>query len=138
NNQQRRRSASPTPRRGGTHTSMNAHGSRERQADTRQDFRSSAGQGNSSYPPCAVCLGRHQHEVAKCCALRTWDGKFATIARKQDKKLLLLSGQMLCYRWQGYSGCPSRAHDEQHLCSGCGSASHGVHKCPRVPRADTL
>ncbi|KIJ48227.1 hypothetical protein M422DRAFT_205651, partial [Sphaerobolus stellatus SS14] len=104
---QRRRSASPPSRSHGTSNPINTVGhSRE----TKGDFRSGTGQTTTAYPLCAVCLGRHQHDISACCALRSWDGRHAAVAKRQDRKLVLLSGRPLCFRWQGHNGCSSRTH----------------------------
>jgi len=101
----------------------------------RGGFREGSG---DAYPPCAVCLGRHEHKVAECCATRTADGAFPTASRRKDRKLVLHSGQPLCYRWQGPASCTSSRHDDQHICSGCGQSSHGLASCSRLPSAHSV
>ncbi|KAH7909878.1 hypothetical protein BJ138DRAFT_1009937, partial [Hygrophoropsis aurantiaca] len=83
---------------------------------------------------CAVCLGRHPHPVAECCAPRTWDDRFETFCSRVHKNIVTKDKKILCTRWQREEGCADR-HDHKHLCSGCGSASHGASKCSRAQSA---
>ncbi|KAH7926111.1 hypothetical protein BV22DRAFT_1009859, partial [Leucogyrophana mollusca] len=83
---------------------------------------------------CAVCLGRHRHRVISCDAPRTWDNKHETHSLRKFKALYTKDGRQLCAKWQRTEGCVDK-HDDRHLCSGCGSTSHGAHQCPRAQKA---
>ncbi|KAG2113841.1 uncharacterized protein F5147DRAFT_570836, partial [Suillus discolor] len=106
-----------------------------RNKSARQDKtpRSSAGFSNGAHGQrspavCAICLGHNNHPFAECPADRLWDNSYSTIS----KWVLRHSDKPLCVDWQRGRSCPSRLHDERHLCSGCLSLSHGAQNCPRA------
>ncbi|KAH9909463.1 uncharacterized protein B0H18DRAFT_1009283 [Fomitopsis serialis] len=84
---------------------------------------------------CAICLGRHRHRVYDCDASQTWNGAFATMARRDKKDFTLNDGRALCYDWQRSKRCTSTLHDSRHLCSGCSLPTHGAQTCPRAEPA---
>jgi len=94
-------------------------------------------------PPCAVCLSiePHKEPVVECARERTWDGKFEAFAKRVLKTLVACTtNQRLCSRWQRRESCTDK-HVHAHLCSGCGSATHGAFQCPRRQKhqgADSL
>ncbi|KAH7910922.1 hypothetical protein BJ138DRAFT_990927, partial [Hygrophoropsis aurantiaca] len=81
---------------------------------------------------CATCLGRHAHKIQDCDAPKTWDQQHNTLAHRRNKQLSFRDGRPLCIDWQCPKGCTSPTHDDRHLCSGCGSTSHGAQRCPRA------
>ena len=38
----------------------------------------------------------------------------------------------VCHNWQRPQGCSQPHNSAKHMCSGCGSASHGAQKCPKA------
>ena len=93
-------------------------------------FRSSRG---SSFSVCAVCLGRHQHNVSKCSATTLWNGGPVGCKRDKDGYLVNLQDQRLCIDFQRPRSCSSPSH--KHYCSGCGSREHGAHACHLAQKA---
>ncbi|KZP32497.1 hypothetical protein FIBSPDRAFT_722575, partial [Athelia psychrophila] len=84
---------------------------------------------------CAVCLGRlPRHDMRSCQALKTWDRKHDTFAKRTTSGHLVAreGNNPLCLDWQRPSGCSTRTHDNRHLCSGCGDVSHGATLCRRA------
>ncbi|KAN0084359.1 hypothetical protein V8E55_007863 [Tylopilus felleus] len=98
---------------------------------------------NKTLPPCAVCLGidPHEHPIVECIKDHTWDGKHETFSKRVNHTLVAkFTNQRLCSRWQCEESCTD-SHPQAHLCSGCGSATHGAFLCPRVqkrPSANSL
>ncbi|KAF8426161.1 hypothetical protein L210DRAFT_3366709, partial [Boletus edulis BED1] len=81
---------------------------------------------------CAICLGRHKHNIHRCEASRTWDNKHDTCSyRNGPGTFSKKDNRQLCSSWQKPDGCALR-HHPLHTCSGCGSPSHGAHRCPRA------
>lgn len=103
----------------------------ERQASQERGFRRGAGKKLAA---CAVCLGRHPHNISQCDEARTWDDQFSTLAQRVDKNLVMQDGRSVCMDWQREKGCSSRRHDDRHICSGCGAATHGAQDCPRTEK----
>lgn len=95
-----------------------------------------AGAGSSTHPACAVCLGRHTHDVSECKASSTWDGKHTTFAQRRGGVLTTYGGKGICKDFQTRRGCSHRSHPERHICSGCGERDHGAQDCPRAQRRD--
>lgn len=89
--------------------------------------------GTSSTPlsACAICLGRHRHDVYKCSADALWDASKARCRRNDNGRLVNPNGITICSDWQRIAGCASTAHDSRHECSGCGKSDHGAQTCPR-------
>ncbi|KAF8965574.1 hypothetical protein BDZ97DRAFT_1601663, partial [Flammula alnicola] len=81
---------------------------------------------------CAVCLGRHSHAIGECTATRTWNKAHQTLSKRENRQLWTYDGRQLCCEWQKHSGCRSSQHNERHICSGCGQATHGAANCPRA------
>jgi hypothetical protein len=93
------------------------------------------GAAGQSAAACAICLGRQEHDYAKCVKEKLWDGTTNSYAtRGEDRKLTSVTGNSLCFQWQLTKGCSKSTHLEKHRCSGCGSSSHGAQKCPRAER----
>ncbi len=106
----------------------------KRQCPTQQPlpFRASAGTSSSpsaSLSACAVCLGRHQHQVAMCNATKIWDGSRSMHCHRNANRCLINgSGKLVCINFQLRPGC-KLVHKYLHECSGCGSPAHGVNGC---------
>ncbi|KAJ6518999.1 hypothetical protein C8R45DRAFT_775615, partial [Mycena sanguinolenta] len=78
---------------------------------------------------CAVCLGRHRHNVRECSSSKLWNGTTpARTKRNNDGRLINGRGDVICLQWQRAKGCESN-HASRHECSGCGSPNHGTQKC---------
>lgn len=107
---------------------------RFRAASRSQGFQSGA--GSSSHPACAVCLGRHTHDISDCKAPSTWDGKHSTFSQRRGGVLTTYSGKGICKDFQTRRGCTHRSHPKRHICSGCGDREHGAQDCPRAQRRD--
>ena len=90
---------------------------------------------SSTLPCCAICLGRNPHRIIECSIPRTWDNLHDTFAERIDKVIWTKDGRQLCPAWQRAEGCSNSKHDTRHLCSGCGSSSHGAQRCPRAQKA---
>ena len=128
----RRRSRSPQHRRSRSKERPNYH---QRCLNDRQEQDFSYGTNPKAHPVCAVCLGTHAHNVYACKAPRTWDGRHATSSRRHRGDLRLRENDApLCMDWQRLRGCSSTKHDPKHLCSGCSTAAHGAHGCPRAQK----
>jgi hypothetical protein len=127
----RRRSVSPRYRRS---PSPNRHSRRHnKNYNEPQDF--SKGTGRKVHSACAVCLGRNPHDIPRCDLETTWNGHPTLATRVKGDLILRRDGSLLCVDWQRYAGCTSHRHDNRHLCSGCGQASHGAQNCPRAQKA---
>ncbi|KAJ7719738.1 hypothetical protein B0H16DRAFT_1211429, partial [Mycena metata] len=78
---------------------------------------------------CAVCLGRHRHNVRECNVSTLWNGTTpARVSRNRDGKFVNSRHEVICLAWQRATGC-SLNHSARHECSGCGSPNHGAQKC---------
>ncbi|KIK99049.1 hypothetical protein PAXRUDRAFT_132850 [Paxillus rubicundulus Ve08.2h10] len=91
---------------------------------------------NEPLPTCAVCLGIDPHTmpVVECLTDKTWDSKHETFSKQSNCTLISkATGQCICTHWQWCNSCSER-HSHVHICSGCGSASHGAHCCPRAQK----
>lgn len=94
--------------------------------------------GASSQSPaaCAICLGRHLHNVRMCASTTTWEGGKVWSRRGDNGRLFSISsGAALCLDWQQPVGCSSNDHPQRHICSGCGKTDHGAQNCPRTQKA---
>lgn len=84
---------------------------------------------------CAVCLGRHRHNIAQCNSTTLWDGSDKPRChRNSEGRLVNPAGQQLCSNWQRPDGCSASGHDSKHECSGCGKSDHGAQLCPRTQK----
>jgi hypothetical protein len=93
------------------------------------------GAGSPSLSACAICLGRHPHNVSACSSPTTWDGSAARCKRAEGARIVNPSGLSLCVKWQLKIQCTSLFHGDGHECSGCGAKDHGAQKCPRAEKA---
>ncbi|KIK73422.1 hypothetical protein PAXRUDRAFT_96930, partial [Paxillus rubicundulus Ve08.2h10] len=82
-------------------------------------------------PCCTVCLGRHAHCTADCNTACTWDNLFDTFTKRIHKALYSKTNLCLCTKWQRSKGCTEH-HVLHHICSGCGTVTHGAQSCPRA------
>ena len=137
----RSRSHSPPRHRRRHYASPNTHGRRARltsnskgkgKGSNPQFFQSgTAGSGTSA---CAVCLGRHEHEYAKCSATKLWNGKKTFVRRNEQGRLVFLDGLPICFNFQTMAGCQDASHPSRHICSGCGVSGHGAQRCPQTQK----
>jgi hypothetical protein len=115
----------------------NFHGepdAKRRRGDKDQGFRDDArDQPPRVYSPCTLCLGRHKHNVWSCASPTLWDLQPARCV-KVNGRLQNPAGVVLCSDWQA-GKCDSPSHTAKHECSGCGSSSHGAHKCHLAEKA---
>ncbi|KDQ18899.1 hypothetical protein BOTBODRAFT_103218, partial [Botryobasidium botryosum FD-172 SS1] len=79
---------------------------------------------------CAICLGRHRHNITKCAECKTWDGQKAHMHRNGQGRIVNPDGLTLCFEWNRPHGCPSASCDHIHECAGCSKSDHGVQACP--------
>ncbi|KAJ7907288.1 hypothetical protein B0H13DRAFT_1618466, partial [Mycena leptocephala] len=78
---------------------------------------------------CALCLGRHRHNVRECRSATLWTGATpARCKRNGEGRLVNRNDAVICLNWQRAAGCELN-HASRHECSGCGSPSHGAQKC---------
>ena len=135
------RSHSPAHHRRRKYVSPNAHGRRTRLTSNNK------GKGKGSNPSffqsgtaasgtsaCAVCLGRHEHEYAKCTATKLWNGKKTFIRRNEQGRLVFLDGLPICFNFQTMAGCSDGSHPSRHICSGCGTSGHGAQHCAQAQK----
>ncbi|KAJ7648790.1 hypothetical protein DFH06DRAFT_996905, partial [Mycena polygramma] len=84
---------------------------------------------------CAICLGRHRHNVRECKSATLWNGTTpARTKRNADGRLVNSRKEVICLGWQRVSGCELN-HASRHECSGCGSTNHGAQKCHLAQKA---
>ena len=127
------RSGSPQHKRSRSGEQPNYH---QRRFNGRQDQDFSYGTNPKAHPICAICLGSHMHNVFSCDVSRTWDGHHVTLAKRSRGDLCLRGNNApICMEWQRARGCFSTKHDTKHVCSGCGTASHGAQGCPQAQTA---
>ena len=88
------------------------------------------GTGARGGSACAVCLGRHEHEYAKCSAAKLWNGGKACVRRNEQGRLVTVDGLPICFTFQTLAGCSETTHPTRHTCSGCGKSGHGAQQCP--------
>ncbi|KAF9543457.1 hypothetical protein CPC08DRAFT_649890 [Agrocybe pediades] len=92
------------------------------------------GASSASPAACAVCLGRHLHNIRTCTSSTTFDGGEVKVRRSENGRLIsIASGYTLCSDWQRPFGCSSTKH--KHFCSGCEQTDHGAQDCPRAQKA---
>lgn len=134
------RSHSPPRHRRRRHVSPNANGRRSRLASSSKGKTKGSGPSffqagtDASGSVCAVCLGRHEHEYAKCSATKLWNGKKACIRRNDRGRLVLLDGLPICFNFQTNAGCTDTSHPSRHICSGCGTSGHGAQHCAQAQK----
>lgn len=134
------RQRSPSPKRKRSPSPERSTARTKYTHSPKEDSSNSA--NRKAYAACAVCLGRHKHNILECKAETTWSGSYPTVSKRVDKELLLQSNSApLCVDWQLSRGCHIACHYNRHLCSGCTSSSHGAQRCPRaqkLPSAHSL
>lgn len=105
-------------------------------------FRAGAG-GRMRPIICAVCLGRHKHEIKYCRAayfvLPSGIPTHTPTRCRRDEKGRLFNnqGQPVCYNWQRPQKCDAIGpeHAYLHECSACGERNHGASHCSLRPEA---
>jgi hypothetical protein len=119
------------------HKDYQGSGERGRAPSSRhnQSFRSGA--SSTGLSACAVCLGRHPHDISKCSTGTLWDGSNSRCKRNEQKRLVNPEGLIICSDWQRPSGCTTSGHNHRHECSGCGKTSHGAQSCPRTQKGSS-
>lgn len=96
----------------------------------RRSYRAAPGTaGFLSLPVCAICLGRHEHDLKNCNASHRWDGQPADYRRLPNQRIVTFRGDLICTEWQRRGSCHSQDPRHRHECSGCGSRKHGAHDC---------
>lgn len=93
-----------------------------------------AGTAGRVYSACAVCLGRHPHQIVDCTTSTLWDSSLPSLAIRSNKILSMRDGRSVCGDWQRALGCPSTRHDVRHFCSGCASSAHIAQECPQAQK----
>lgn len=135
--QRRRRYASPehSSRDANSQGRRNRHATngRGRNRNNNPSFfqGGTAGRGTSA---CAVCLGRHEHDYAKCSATKLWNGGKVWVRRADNGRLVSIDGLPICFSFQTSAGCSDTTHPSRHTCSGCGKSGHGAQQCPQVQK----
>ena len=133
----RRRYASPerTPRSSNAQGKRNRHttGGKSKGRNANPSFfqGGTAGRGTSA---CAVCLGHHEHEYAKCSASKLWNGGKVCVRRNEQGQLIFLDGLPVCFNFQTLAGCSDTSHPSRHICSGCGKSGHGAQQCAQAQK----
>jgi hypothetical protein len=123
----------PSPRKKDSRSKSPASPSKQ-PSPTKPSFRNSAGTFSPS--ACAVCLGRHRHNVRTCNSTTTFNGGETKTRRSENGRLVCISsGSVLCSDWQRPTGCSATDHPLRHICSGCESLDHGAQVCPRAQAA---
>ena len=113
----RSRSHSPARHHRCKYVSPNVHGRRTRLTlNNKGKGRGSnpsffqSGTAASGTSACAVCLGCHEHEYAKCTATKLWNGKKTFIQRNEQGRLVFLDGLPICFNFQTMAGCSDTSH----------------------------
>ena len=83
---------------------------------------------------CAVCLGCHEHEYAKCSASKLWNGGKVCVQRNEQGQLVFLDDLPVCFNFQTLVGCSDPSHPSQHICSGYGKSGHGAQQCAQAQK----
>jgi len=84
---------------------------------------------------CAICLGRHEHEYAKCAAAKLWNGGKVWVCRNKHGRLVRIDDLPICFNFQTPAGCSDTTHPARHTCSGCGKSGHGAQQCSQTQKA---
>lgn len=135
--QSRRQSRSRSPTRGHRPQRQRSPGvARPRQQSPAGATKHSFQGGASSQGPsaCAVCLGRHRHEISKCAADTLWDGSKIRCKQNEQGRIINPNGLIICSDWQRPSGCQNNGSTHHHECSGCGKTTHGAQDCSRAQK----
>ena len=119
---------SPNPRRNNRNPSSRGKGKGGEQSFFQGG---TAARGASA---CVVCLGRHEHEYAKCSATKLWNGGKTWVRRNDSGRLISVEGLPICFSFQTSAGCSDTTHPTRHTCSGCGKSGHGAQQCPLVQK----
>ena len=142
----RSRSGSPLRQRRRHHTSVERS---RRSPNARRSHRGSnnkakgksgdqvffqGGTGARGGSACAVCLGRHEHEYAKCSAAKLWNGGKVCVRRNEQGRLVTVDGLPICFSFQTPAGCSETTHPTRHTCSGCGKSGHGAQQCALIQK----
>ncbi|KAF9060254.1 hypothetical protein BDP27DRAFT_1176538, partial [Rhodocollybia butyracea] len=81
---------------------------------------------------CATCLGISIHQVQNCSLPHLWNGT-EVFAQRQGRELSARgTGKPICLYFNLPKGCTDSSHSQKHICSGCGSPSHGAQACIRA------
>ena len=82
-----------------------------------------------SAPFCVVCLGKHDHNYKNCDSRVLAHTTIPAFSRRvgPSHKLQTRDGRDICVTFQ-LQGC-QKEHNLVHLCSACGSPSHGSATC---------
>ena len=130
-NNTRQRSASPTRR------TDSARAPRQNSPAAHKSFRDvkTEHKGDRPLSICAICLGRHPHDVAKCSSSTLWNGGTARCSRNDRGRIVNPHGVEVCTEFQREQGCTSRSSRHVHECSGCGKSTHGADTCSLAQKA---
>ena len=94
-----------------------------------------AGAGTNEASACALCLGRHFHDIQNCRSESLWDGGRTRCKKNEGGRLVNPTRTVLCHNWNSRRGCSATGHEQRHECTGCGQPDHGAQKCPRAQKA---
>jgi hypothetical protein len=110
-------------------------GNKYKRQDSSNNAHFRGGASSTSPNACAVCLGRHLHNVRTCNSSTTFDGGETKSRRSKNGRIVCISsGSVLCSDWQRPIGCSATDHPQHHLCSGCEKSDHGAQECPRAQK----
>ena len=59
---------------------------------------------------CAICLGRHELEYAKCAASKLWNRGKVCMRRNKQGRLVFLDSLPVCFSFQTLAGCSDPSH----------------------------
>ncbi|KAF8172747.1 hypothetical protein BJ912DRAFT_839910, partial [Pholiota molesta] len=76
-----------------------------------------AGTSPDSPSACAICLGRHRHDISRCSSETLWDGNAARCKRNERGRLVNPEGIVICSDWQRPRSCSSESPHHIHECS---------------------
>ena len=77
---------------------------------------------------CFLC-GATNHLAFVCTATAMAAGGKMTVSRESPTSEWTLAGKPFCYKFNGIKGCTLKGCKNPHICSLCGSASHGAQNC---------
>lgn len=109
-------------------------------SSSHQGPRFHAGANGNACSVCAVCLGRHPHDVRHCTAqtfVPEAGGGPTRSTRDERGFLFSKDGRAICYTWQRPRRCEGSGseHTGAHECSACGDPAHGASRCSRLAAA---